>query len=664
MAMAVSVSSREELEAWLENKPREWAQVIAPRAALRVLPLCCDPDLFRDRNVDPRLPMAVLRASTISSGAHDATPDDIAYAEFAQSAGRAANAAGAVAEAYGSAAAAYAAAATGTTAYAAAAEAYAATGTAAYADAAATAAAYAATGTAAYADAAAYAAVWRIIQSDCQSLDEGVTPEKLLRLHLWPEAPDWWSEAWDRARRWLSRPEDGFEIWREWYYGRIEGLPHAFGDFDDEADTAFYRWIVQQDDEWWSREPREVNADIKAKVDGLRAPPHQPKADFFISYAEGDEAILAQLLHALEALGKTSITPYRGGSDLVYPDASEGAERFIALYSENYMRSQACQTEWMQAYLLDVETVEKRMIAFRFDHADLKPLMNGLSFHDLSRVPPARRKDAMAKWVEWKPLPLSRDNVEQTLTKVLDPAVIATKDGKLDTVPDPVLNRAELPSELANAMNALRLMLDLARLGERNLSSMMQGALRLYDDHFTQRGKDSSWGGLDRYMTVLAEGAADLSGGEMREEKAALEQLVAAHGQCMDALGSLDEQMRELANVPIGNADQQAIDGLIDALRDFRDQTQEHEASTEDYDQQITALVDQGRDFAFEAGKPDADVRPDIARKRFLRYVGGFGIKTLSILGSLASIRSTDEAESLARYAKKVVDKFFEMIGL
>jgi hypothetical protein len=32
------ITSREELEAWLKDKPAQWAQVIAARAALRVLP--------------------------------------------------------------------------------------------------------------------------------------------------------------------------------------------------------------------------------------------------------------------------------------------------------------------------------------------------------------------------------------------------------------------------------------------------------------------------------------------------------------------------------------------------------------------------------------------------------------------------------------------------
>lgn len=86
------------------------------------------------------------------------------------------------------------------------------------------------------------------------------------------ERPDWFHELWDRAARWLSRPEHGFAIWREWYFDRLEGLPHAFDRFDAAADEAFYGWIVEQDDDWWKRDPATVNADIAAKVETLRRP--------------------------------------------------------------------------------------------------------------------------------------------------------------------------------------------------------------------------------------------------------------------------------------------------------------------------------------------------------------------------------------------------------
>lgn len=116
-----------------------------------------------------------------------------------------------------------------------------------------------------------------IILDDIDELDRTKNPQRLLQQPLWKDRPVEWSESWDRARRWLSSTKDGFDIWREWYHGRIEGLPHVFKDFDGEADSAFYRWLLEQRDEWWRREPGQINADIKAKVEELRKP--EPPAD-------------------------------------------------------------------------------------------------------------------------------------------------------------------------------------------------------------------------------------------------------------------------------------------------------------------------------------------------------------------------------------------------
>ncbi|UAB77438.1 hypothetical protein INR77_11590 [Erythrobacter sp. SCSIO 43205] len=114
--------------------------------------------------------------------------------------------------------------------------------------------------------------LFEAIEADCRFLEEHPTFADLSRARLWlnPPAPACWRKEWDNARKWLSLPGYNFQIWREWYYGRIEGLPHAFADFDNEADGKFYRWIVEQDDNWWSREPAVVNAEITEFVDALR----------------------------------------------------------------------------------------------------------------------------------------------------------------------------------------------------------------------------------------------------------------------------------------------------------------------------------------------------------------------------------------------------------
>ncbi|ALG61806.1 MULTISPECIES: hypothetical protein [Citromicrobium] len=258
----LTITSQQELEAWLEDKPREWAQAIALRTVLRVLPVVLDAE-FSPKEEDRRdLVLVCLRATTVSSGdrkmpAYHRLAAAAAAADAAYTAARQA--------AYSVAArdAASAAAAVAATSYAAIANTSA--GPTSAAAAAATAYAASDAAAAAYAD----TVIWSMIARDCELLADGeVSSDRLLTLHVWPDAPAWFVESWERGRNWLRRSNDGFAIWAEWYERRIEGKS-AFSGFDDEADNAFYRYLIDQDDVWWKREPAEINREIAAKVEEL-----------------------------------------------------------------------------------------------------------------------------------------------------------------------------------------------------------------------------------------------------------------------------------------------------------------------------------------------------------------------------------------------------------
>lgn len=231
--MGVAISSREDLEEWLEGKPRAWAQAIAQRAALRVLPSNCDPAKFRNRIIDTRLPMAVLGVSVISSGALKIPIDDVVAAARAA---RAAAARAIVIAANGrevtmarpagfAAAAANAASARAASARAIAVSARAAAAIAA-ADAAEAAARSASDAAAIYVanDARAAASVWQAITNDCDRLDVEAAPSAVLDAPLWPNGlPEWLDPVWARASAWLDGSSDGFGLWREWYQRKLDG---------------------------------------------------------------------------------------------------------------------------------------------------------------------------------------------------------------------------------------------------------------------------------------------------------------------------------------------------------------------------------------------------------------------------------------------------------
>lgn len=240
-ATAVRISSRDELEIWLERKPRIWSQIVALRCSWLVLPLACDFKRWKEGKVGVELVSSVFRASAVASAAMKVPAAAAAYAAATAASNAASSSdfiSSASAESAGQAAAAAAARP-------------------------ATYAAYAAS-------AAAGSAAWEMVEKNCRALESGADVVSVLHMPVGADAPDWWNDAWDAARRWLSASEDGFDIWREWYHGRVQGLPRAFKDFDEVADEAFYRWVVERDDVWWKRAAGEVNADVRAKVDQLR----------------------------------------------------------------------------------------------------------------------------------------------------------------------------------------------------------------------------------------------------------------------------------------------------------------------------------------------------------------------------------------------------------
>lgn len=655
--MGVAISSREELEVWLEDKPREWAQVIALRAALRVLPFACEPAAFSGRIVDPRLPLAVFRASAISSGAAKIPLDDIAaYAAAAARAASAARAAAAdAARAASAARAAYAAA-----------DAVRVAASTARASAAARAAFAADTASAA----SAAFAVWQSIVVDCDRLDHGAVVGAVIEAPLWPNGllPEALAPIWTRASAWLdANPPDGFPTWREWYERKLQGKRFEFEGFNEAAEREFFDRLFAQDNSWWNRKPEAVNAEIAGWVEELRQP-STPNVDFFISYSTANEAAAREVAAILDNLGKTYIVQFRDFAQQNFVNAmNEGlaqAERLIALYSPEYVASHHCMAEWGVFYNRDPSSAQRRIVAFKLEDVDLKPLMKPIVFCDLSRLTGAARQAAIREWIIWEPAPPTRAQVEQVVTATLSPQIVATEDGKLDTQPNPVLDQPEYPAELAQALKALGMVLDVVLEETSNLPRPMQKALDGYDQEFTANGAKSSWGGLDRLMTIIAGGLAKMAEAELAEGlKEALEQLIAAHGACMAALKNADKQLRELGAIPLDGADQSRIKELVDRLKDFFKRLRDLGLTSKSLDQHVDNLVEQGRDFAFEAGEPDADQRPH-ARRQFLLYAGGFGLAALNALGSMASISTVPLAQEAVEAGQAMVEVFFRMIGL
>jgi hypothetical protein len=238
------ITSREELKAWFGDKPTDFAQVIAARAALRVLPYAFAKGVRQKWVKDFASPL--FRSIAISWAARNFPAHDmVAAAHAADAAAFAAHAAHA---------------------------AYAAADAAAFA-------AHAAHAAYAAADAAAYAAVWANLSHDCNWLTSAGDPasasRRLTREPLWPAGePKGWSEAWVSATGRLAALNEGYSVWVDWYDRRIKGERAAFdipGDSGRKEDKALLARLADATgDDFWDKGAAHVNTTLQSWIDEAR----------------------------------------------------------------------------------------------------------------------------------------------------------------------------------------------------------------------------------------------------------------------------------------------------------------------------------------------------------------------------------------------------------
>jgi hypothetical protein len=239
----------ERLKAWLKGRPREVAQAVATRAALRVFPMVGGgvAAMRLDGPLRIRLLFRAFGCLLVSSVAAvgNATEDTRRAAAAAADAG-------------------YTAAATydNAAAFAAAAAAAAYTSDVGYA------AAYA-TADAVYAADADPVSVWRAVEADCRQFDVGKSVAEVMLLPIWHgETPDWARAAWRETTESPELRDAGFAPWLRWYEAAA-----AFDapETEDYFGPELAHKIALQPEEWWDRGAEAVNADIAEWLAPLKA---------------------------------------------------------------------------------------------------------------------------------------------------------------------------------------------------------------------------------------------------------------------------------------------------------------------------------------------------------------------------------------------------------
>jgi hypothetical protein len=272
------ITSREELEAWLKDKPTDWAQVIAVRAALRVLPIAFAPTVSESWVTN--FSFALFRATLVSW-------DIINIPVYGKDAMRSARNASENTDNYkaqsvssSAADAAYAAYVSDT-------------------DGASDFAADAASNAEQVLDRGIF---WPNVAADCNWLESqstiGALASLLAWVALWPEvSPIGLTSEWREASKRLLQIDPSYVVWLNWYDRRIAGEHSAFdipADIDRSYDKAILARISNiENEDFWGKGATYVNTTLQSWIDEAR---EQAAIDYVASGAPlklGSEAELA-----------------------------------------------------------------------------------------------------------------------------------------------------------------------------------------------------------------------------------------------------------------------------------------------------------------------------------------------------------------------------------
>jgi hypothetical protein len=289
------ITSREQLEAWLKDKPHHWAQVIAARAALTSLPRI----LTGEKSVKwLHVYMLDVFQCAIVAWASSNLRDLNFKASIEQKN-----------DPYFMYGASYSEVKTGST-YSLANAAFEAIIIATDLIGTASEEIYPQALDVVMAAEGAYEEVWRQVSADCERLENLGSVIDLTQSKLWPETePEFWNNGWKSATIQLLTLDPTYQVWIDWYNRRIEGHAAAFdipGDTNRKEDKAILARLADATNEdFWDKGATYVNTTLQSWIDEARArialSPRPTKAEVqaaVVKYASPDARIFDDRLDA------------------------------------------------------------------------------------------------------------------------------------------------------------------------------------------------------------------------------------------------------------------------------------------------------------------------------------------------------------------------------
>lgn len=651
------VRNLSDLHRWAAGRPTGWAQAIALRSALRVLPL------IAEYPTDQTLHLATLRAAWTAWVIHRfQTPFGTDISESAEAVNRAV------------ALAAVGKKASDPPQYRA--------RTAARAIAIAGGGGDVAIAVGAASDAATMSGdrgqtIWSQVGKDCASLDqERATFKNLFDSPLWSGKPPAWSvDALGKFDTTMMRLDPNAKLWITWLSLRQTGSQSAFG-LTLEKEKPLVARVAAQDKSFWDQSPPFINATIAHWIEEAREEEgehyHGFNPDFFISYAASDEAMAREIVSILEQAGYVTLAQFRDftpGTNFVREMqrglASSG--RLIALLSSAYEESPHCQAEWAAAYIEDPGSESGKIVPFLIEPTKLNPLANQIVYRSLVGMDVARRREAVLDAVRHRPRRRSRSEVQRDAAQLASPDV-AVLNGKLDAVPNRDTDTPVGQADLADLVVQLREQSSLANdVLPDNAPKLISACLVRYNRHLAERRAQPILGLLDNMVAPVR---AEFTSSEMMTWGVGIEHIFRAlftlHEELHGHFPKSDRREQFFSETPINEAKAsgEALGAPIREVREALVALSDAGATTKDFDHTLKGQVEAGEDLASLV--PPADLGPTTIvtpKRRWLLSFIGFCERSLSSLSNLSSLaKGSDSAviqtaiEQIARAIEKLLD--------
>lgn len=228
------------------------------------------------------------------------------------------------------------------------------------------------------------------------------------------EAGTGFGSTWSRARAAVREAGDDWDVWFDWYARLLgEGRETIEIESLDQA-KAYVDWP----EEFWKQEPREINRAIKERLRRLDRGPSLPdilesalqgsaRCDFFISFNSKDLVFAKWIDAVLRGAGYKTFAQFNdmNTGNIVGHKMNRGlaeSARLIAVSSETYVASKACQAEWNAAFHDDMDGAKGKIVQLIVRTVNLPPLAKSRVYKNLIGLRPREAQDAVLEAVGYQ----------------------------------------------------------------------------------------------------------------------------------------------------------------------------------------------------------------------------------------------------------------------